>query len=114
MMLFSHDGNIPFVTFKSQCLLKNKNIFSKQEEFQQLWISSSFFFIIISVQFPNFIFYTQDTAMHNSKFKKSIASTTIKNSLSKTSQPHHRLVRARDGGKSAEVSRMDQQFFLQS
>lgn len=72
------------------------------------------FFFFISVQFPNFMFYTQDTAMHNSKFKKSIASTTIKNSLSKTSIPHCRLVCARDRGKSAEVRWMDQQFFLQS
>lgn len=43
-----------------------------------------------------FIFYcffnTQDTAMHNSKFKKSIASNTIKNSLSKTSLPRHSFV----------------------
>lgn len=42
--------------------------------------------------FCQFFFYTQDTAMHNSKFKKSIASTTIKNSLSKTSSPRQLTV----------------------
>lgn len=89
-----------------------KKMFTSQKILQQLWILSSFFCFIISVQFPNFILYTQDTAMHDSKFKKSIASTTIKNSLSKTSRPHRGLVRARDGEKSAEVRRMDQQFFF--
>lgn len=54
--------------------------------------NSGFLPLFISVQFRNcniLFFYTQDTAMHNSKFKKSIASTTIKNSLSKTSFPRH-------------------------
>lgn len=48
--------------------------------------------------------------MHNSKFKKSIASTTIKNSLSKTSFPRRSLVLFRGGERPAEVRRMDQQF----
>lgn len=49
---------------------------------------SFFLLFLFLVQFPNcniLYFYTQDTAMHDSKFKKSIASTTVKNSLSKTS-----------------------------
>lgn len=76
---------------------------------------SGFLPLFISVQFPNcnillfffsfsFFFFcfldTQDTAMHNSKFKKSIASTTIKNSLSKTSFPLHSFVLFQRWGKA--------------
>lgn len=47
--------------------------------------------------------------MHNSKFKKSIASTTIKNSLSKTSFPRYSVSLFKDegGGGAAEVRQMD-------
>lgn len=75
---------------------------------------SGFLPLFISVQFPNcniLLFFfpsvfffcfldTQDTAMHNSKFKKSIASTTIKNSLSKTSFPLHSFVLFQRWGKA--------------
>lgn len=89
---------------KYDCMMNNKKFIFRNMSGNHLH-NFVFLPLFISVQFPNcniffVFFYTQDTAMHNSKFKKSIASTTIKNSLFKTSFPHCSFVLFQRWGKA--------------
>lgn len=106
--VYNH-GSFSWVLRKSSMEQKLKEILRPNTAttlvfFLFLFQSSSQTAIFCCFFFLQFFFFcfldTQDTAMHNSKFKKSIASTTIKNSLSKTSFPLHSFVLFQRWGKA--------------